>query len=433
MKYLPINPELFRHNRQRFSAQLPPQSLAIFHSNDRMPRNGDQTFPFRQNSHLFSLSGIDQEESVLLLFPDCVREEFREVLFIRRIDERTAIWEGQKLSKQAASEQSGVRRICWIDELDRILHQMMVLAEHVFLNLNENEYFHSEVPSRDLRFAQQLQARYPLHRYHRSQALLRRLSMIKSELEVALIQQAIDITGLAFQRVLGFVRPGVMEYEVEAEITHEFLCNRATGHAYPPIVASGIHSCVLHYNANNQRCNDGDVLLFDFVAEYANYAADLSRTIPVNGRFSERQAAVYLAVLKVMRQATQLLLPGTSLQDYHQQVGRLMEGELLQLGLISQRDIDEQDPAHPAYKRYFMHGTSHHLGLDVHDLSNRFEPVQAGMVFTVEPGIYIPEERIGVRIENNILVRESGPVDLTANIPVELEAIETAMSQQVWT
>ncbi len=433
MKYLPISPELFRLNRERFCRQLPANALAIFHSNDLMPRNGDQAFPFRQNSHLFSLSGIDQEETVLILFPDCIREEFREVLFIRRTDERTAIWEGEKLDKKGAVEQSGIRRVCWIDELDRVLHQMMVLAQTVFLNLNENEYFHSEVPSRDLRFAQQLKARYPAHKFQRSQQLLRHLTMIKSDLEVELIQKAVDITGLAFQRVLQFVRPGVMEYEIEAEITHEFLRNRATGHAYPPIVASGGHSCILHYNANNQPCEDGDIILFDFGAEYANYAADLSRTIPVNGRFTERQSAVYQAVLRVMRRATQMLLPGTSLQEYHQEVGSLMEQELLLLGLISQADIDQQDPNHPAYKRYFMHGTSHHLGLDVHDLANRFEPIQSGMVFTVEPGIYIPEEKIGVRIENDILVTNDGPIDLMADIPVEIEAIETAMSQQVWT
>ncbi len=431
MKYLPLNPELFSFNRKRFCHQLKPDSLAVFHSNDQMPRNGDQYFPFRQNSHLFSLCGIDQEETILILFPDCVREDMREILFIKKTDDKIATWEGQKLSKAQASAQSGMSKVYWTGEFDLVLHQLLSLCKKVYLNLNENEYFHSDVPSRDLRFARQMKERYPVHDYHRAQPLLRKMAMIKSTYKTELIQEAIRITGKAFRRVLEFVEVGHAEYEIEAEITHEFIRNRATGHAYPPIVARGVNSCILHYGANNQICEDGDILLFDFGAEYANYAADMSRTIPVNGRFSERQRKVYESVLKVMHTATQMLVPGVMLQEYHKEVGHLMEKELLHLGLLDKTDIKNQDPNFPAYKKYFMHGTSHHLGHDVHDLSNRYDPVQAGMVFTVEPGIYIPEEKLGVRIENNILVTDDQPIDLMADIPVEVEEIETLMNAKV--
>ena len=428
MRYEPITPALFQMNRKRFMRKMQPDSIAIFHSNDLMPRSGDTYYPFRQNSGLFYLSGLDQEESVLVLFPDCIKEGFQEVAFIKRTDETIAIWEGEKYTKEKAREISGIERIYWLDEMDAILHELILLSKRIYLNLNEHDRFQTPVSSRDLRFVRQLQDSYPLHKFHRAQPILKKLVMVKSPTEVALIQHAANITGQAFQRVMNFTRPGVMEYEIEAEIIHEFIRSGANGHAYDPIVASGANTCVLHYGANNQRCKEGDLLLLDFGAEYANYAADLSRTIPINGQFTERQKAIYNAVLHTMKEAKQMLVPGTTLEEYHKEVGKIMESELLGLGLLSQTDIKNQDEQHPAYKRYFMHGTSHHLGLDVHDLSNRYDPIQAGMVFTCEPGIYIREENIGIRLENDILVTDDGPIDLMENIPIEAEAIEEVMN-----
>lgn len=433
MRYEAINPELFRYNRQRFMRKMQPDSIAIFQSSDLMPRSGDTFFPFRQNNGLFYLSGLDQEESVVVLFPDCIKEGFQEVAFIRRTDERTAIWEGEKLTKEQARKISGIDKVYWVDEMDAILHELILLSKRIYLNLNEHDRFKSGVVTQDMRFAKSLQEQYPLHKFHRSQPLLKKQGMIKSPIEVGLITHAVNITGKAFEQVLNFVRPGVMEYEVEAEIIAEFIRNGANGHAYEPIVASGANTCVLHYIQNNQRCKPGDLLLLDFGAEYANYAADLSRTIPVNGQFTDRQRKVYDAVLRVMRNAQQLLLPGTMLEDYHKEVGKMMESELLQLGLLDKTDIKKQDQKSPAYKKYFMHGTSHHLGLDVHDLSNRYDPIQAGMVFTCEPAIYIREENIGIRLENDILVTDDGPVDLCAHIPVDAEAIEEHMNAGILT
>lgn len=431
MRYQPINPELFKLNRRRFTRKMLPDSIAIFHSNDLMPRNGDTFHPFRQNSDLFYLSGLDQEETVVVLFPDCVKEGFQEIAFIKRTDEFIAIWEGEKLTKEKATAISGIQKVYWLDQMDNILNELILLSKRIYVNPNENDRFNSAVEDRNLRFAKALQQRYPLHKYHRSQPILKKLAMIKSPLEVEIMQKAINITGDAFKRVLEFVQPGVMEYEIEAEITHQFIKSGANGHAYEPIVASGSNSCILHYVKNNQRCKEGDLLLMDFGAEYANYAADLSRTIPVSGQFTDRQRKVYDAVLSVMKGAKELLVPGTILEDYHKEVGKMMESALLDLKLLSPSDIEKQDPNYPAYKKYFMHGTSHHLGLDVHDLANRYDPIQAGMVFTCEPGIYIREEKIGIRLENDILVTDAGPVDLMANIPIEAEEIEELMNASV--
>jgi Xaa-Pro aminopeptidase len=396
-----------------------------------MPRNGDQYFPFRQNSSLFSLCGLDQEETVLVLFPNSVKEGYQEVAFIKKTNEKIATWEGHKYSQEEAKQISGINKICWLEEMETLLPELIYLAKRIYVNTYENERFHTDVPSRNLRFAQYLKNRYPAHKYHRSQPILKKMAMIKSSYEVELIQRACDITEKAFDRILNFVEPGVMEYEVEAEIMHEFLRNRASGHAYYPVIASGSNTCVLHYNNNNQTCQDGDILLLDFGAEYANYAADLTRSIPVNGHFSERQKAIYNAVLRILNEATQMLLPGANLEEYHNEVGKLMESELLGLGLLDKTDIKNQNKDKPAYRKYFMHGTSHHLGLDVHDLSSRYIPIQAGMVFTVEPGIYIPEENLGIRLENDILVTDQGPYNLMSNIPIEAEAIETAMHEKV--
>ncbi len=433
MKYKPLSPELYRLNRRRFTSQMKPDSIAIFQSNDLMPRSGDQFFQFRQNSALFSMCGLDQEETVLVLFPDCVKDGFQEVAFIKKTTEKIAIYGGHKFTKGEAQKISGIQKVFWLDEMDKILNELIFLSKRIYVNLNENEYYRSEVETRNLRFTKQLQQKYPAHKYHRSGPILKKMAMIKSKYEVVAIDKACEITEKAFRCVLEFVKPGVMEYEVEAEIIHEFIRNRANGHAYSPIVASGKNSCVLHYVDNNQICNDGDILLMDFGAEYANYAADMTRVIPINGQFTSRQKAIYKSVLKVMQEATQMLVPGMMIDDYHKEVGKMMEKELLQLKLISKTDIKNQDPDKPAYKKYFMHGTSHHLGLDVHDLSSQYVPIQAGMIFTVEPGIYIPDENIGVRLENNILVTDHEPVNLMASIPVEVEEIEELMNSSILT
>lgn len=431
MKYEVLPTELFELNRRRFVREMEPGSIAIFHSNDLMPRSGDSYFPFRQNADLFYLSGLDQEETVVVLFPDCVKEGFRELAFIKRTNDHIRRWEGEKYTKEQARAVSGIQRIHWLDEMDGILHELNLLARNIYVNLNEHDHFRSEVPTRNLRFARQLKERYPAHQFQRAQPVLKKLAMIKTTYEVEVIRQSIDITGKAFNRVLKMVRPEVAEFEIEAEITHEFLRNRANGHAYEPIIASGANSCVLHYVQNNRVCADGDLLLLDFGAEYANYAADLSRTIPVSGRFTRRQRAVYDSVLSVLKAARQMLVPGVLLEEYHKEVGKLMESELVGLGLLDAADIKNQDKNFPAYKRYFMHGTSHHLGLDVHDRGSRYDPIQAGMVFTCEPGIYIPEEDLGIRLENDILVTDHGPIDLMAEIPIEAEEIEELMNMEV--
>lgn len=427
MRYEAINPELFIYNRKRFMRKMQPEAIAIFQSNDLMPRTGDTFFPFRQNTGLFYLSGLDQPETVVVLFPDCIKDGFQEVAFIKRTDKATSLYDGEPLTKKRAREISGIPRIYWLDEMERILHELILLAKRIYLNLNEHDRFQTGITDRSLRFAQELQQRFPLHKYHRAQPILKKLLMIKSPLETAIIRRAVDITGGAFERVLQFVGPGKKEYEIEAEITHEFIRQGANGHAYDPIVASGKNNCVLHYTQNNQVCQPGALLLLDFGAEYANYAADLSRTIPVSGQFTERQRAVYDAVLRCLNQAKQLLLPGITMDEYHKEVGRMVESELLQLSLLDQTDIKQQSADKPAYKRFFMHGTSHHMGLDVHDAANRYDPIQAGMVFTCEPAIYLREESFGIRLENDILVTDNGPIDLSERIPIEAEEIEELM------
>jgi Xaa-Pro aminopeptidase len=430
-KYQPLSIELFQHNRKRFTREMKPGTLAIFNSNDLMPRSGDQYFPFRQNAGLLWLCGIDQEETMLLLFPDCPKEEHKEVLLLKRTSEQIAIWEGHKYTKEEAKAASGIEKIYFLDEAEAVLNEMILLSEGIYLNLNENDRYLSAVETRDLRYARSIQQRYPAHTIHRAQPILKKLMTVKSHWEVEAIQRCIDITGNAFRRVLDFVRPGVWEYEIEAEVIHEFIRNGATGHAYTPIIGSGKNACVLHYIENSERCKDGDVLLMDFGCEYANYNADLTRSIPVNGQFSDRQRAVYNAVYRVMQEAKAMLVPGNTLEEYHKEVGKVMESELLGLGLISHDDIEKQEKDKPAYKKYFMHGTSHHLGLDVHDLMHRYEPFRAGMVFTCEPGIYIPDESLGIRLENNLLITDNGPVDLFKNIPIELEEIEELMNAGV--
>ncbi len=428
MKYQPLSPELFQTNRKRFAAEMKPGTIAVFNANDQAPRSGDQYHAFRQNAGLFWLTGIDQEETMLLLFPDCPREEHQEVLIIRRTNEHLAVWEGHKYTKEEATAASGIQKVYFLDEAEKEINELILISEGIYLNLNENDRFLSPVEYRDLRYARNIQARYPAHTLHRAQPILKQLMTVKTQWEVDATQQAIDITGKAFQRVLKFVKPGVQEYEVEAEIIHEFIRNRATGHGYTPIIGSGKNACVLHYIENNQTCQAGDVLLMDFGCEYANYNADLTRSIPVSGRFTPRQRAVYDAVLRVLKGARAMLLPGNKFIEYHKEVGKLMESELIGLGLITQDDIEKQDKDWPAYKKYFMHGTSHHLGLDVHDLMFRYDTFRAGNIVTCEPGIYIPEENLAIRIENDILITENGPVDLFQNIPMEADEIEELMN-----
>lgn len=429
-KYNKINPELFALNRKRFIEQMKPNSIAIFHSADLLTRNGDCFFPLRQNSDIFYLSGLDQEEVVLVLYPDCPKgKAFEEVVFTKKTNEYIMIWEGYKYTQEDAAQTSGIGTVMWLDNMPTALNEMILLADHIYLNANENDRAGGDLPVRDERLALEMKAKYPAHCFHRAAPILKKLRMIKSHYEIEIMQKACDITEKALRRVLATTKPGMMEYEVEAEIIYEFTRNGANGHAYSPIIAGGSNACVLHYNDNSAELKAGDLLLMDFGSEYANYASDLTRTIPVNGKFTARQKAVYNAVLRVKRAAEGMLKPGNNLMEYHAAVGKVMEAELLELGLISKEDIAHQNPDYPAYKKYFMHGTSHHLGLDVHDLCERYVEFQVGMVFTVEPGIYIPEEGIGIRIEDDVVITETGILNLMQNIPIEVDEIEALMGQ----
>ena len=428
MKYHKIDRTLFIENRKRFNSHLKPNSLAVFNSNDIMPTNADGHMAFRQNNDIFYLSGIDQEESILVLFPECHDPNLREVLFLKETSEEIAVWEGEKHTKKSAYETSGIKTVYWLHQFNAIFVKMMAECENVYLNTNEHLRAVVEVQTRDARFIQWMKEHYPLHTYQRSAPIMHMLRSIKHSVELDLLQNAINITENGFRRTLPFIRPGVTEYEIEAELIHEFVRSRSRGFAYTPIIASGYNACVLHYIENNQVCHEGDVLLMDVAAEYANYNADLTRCVPVSGKFTQRQKDVYNAVLRVMRKAIPLLRPGTMMADYHKEVGKIMEAELLGLGLLKQTDIDNQNPDWPAYKKYFMHGTSHFLGLDVHDVGLWNKPIQPGMVFTCEPGIYIREEKLGIRLENNILVTNGNPIDLMANIPIEADHIEELMN-----
>lgn len=428
MKYTSINAQLFIDNRKRFVEQLPPNSMAILFASDEMPRSADQAFVFRQNPDLFWLSGIDQEKTILIIYPDCPNPMYREALFLRKTNEYIAVWEGHKYTQEEARTASGIKQVFWEESFEPALRSLMTYCDRVFVNINENDRADNVVPYKDIRFANGLKYQYPAHEIKRLGPIMAKLRAVKHPLEVELIQKACNITRDAFVRVLKFMKPGVMEYEVEAEIIHEFIRQRATGHAYTPIIASGYNACVLHYIENNKPCKDGDLVLMDFGSEYANYASDLTRTIPANGRFTQRQKDVYNAVLRVMKQAKTMLRPGVILADYNKEVGWIMESELIGLGLLDKDKVAKQDPDNPLYKKYFMHGTSHFLGIDVHDIGNRYAPMEVGNVFTCEPGIYIPEEKLGIRIENDILITEDGIVDLMADIPVEVEEIESIMN-----
>jgi len=406
-----------------------PNSIALFISNPQIPVSADALYPFKQNPDFFYLTGVDQEECALLLYPDAPEEKYKEILFVRETNETIVIWEGHKLSKEEATQTSGIESVKWRGDFKTIIASVAFEADAIYLNSNEHIRKSSDFPYGDLVFANTIKNQFPLHELERAAPILGRLRSIKSEGEIELIQKAVDITASAFNRIAKFVEPGVQEYEIEAEMIHEFIRNGANGHAYQPVIGSGPNACVLHYIDNNNVCKDGDMLLMDFGANYANYTADLTRTIPVNGKFTDRQKEVYSAVLRVMKGSTDMLIPGAMSVEYHKQVGLLMQEELLQLGLITKQDIEEEKPEKPAYKKYFMHGTSHHLGLDVHDVGSKYDAIKPGMVFTVEPGIYIPEENLGVRIENNILVTEGKPTNLMTHIPREIEEIEALMNQ----
>ena len=430
MKYPPIDPALFQTNRQNFTKKLVSNSIAIFHSNDEFPRSGDQNYAFKQNSDLFYLSGIDQEQSVLVLFPECPNPLYKEVLFLRQTNELISVWEGHKLSIKQAKKTSGIENIFWLEDLWKILPTIINYCDKIYLNTNENDRYAQEVPYRDIRFIEKIKKLYPLHQYDRAAPLLRDLRPVKSEIEIGLTKTACSVTRDAFIRVLKFVKPGVAEYEIEAEIIHEFIRQRATGHAYAPIIASGKNANILHYTDNNQVCKDGEVVLFDFGAEYANYNADLSRSIPVNGKFTKRQKDVYNAVLRTMKEAKKMLNAGTIWNEYHNEVGKYVTMELIGLGLLDKHDVEKQDPAMPAYKKFFMHGTSHHLGLDVHDFASRYRPFEKGNILTCEPGIYIPKEGLGIRLENDILLTENSSIDLMDDIPIEADEIEELMNSK---
>lgn len=411
-------------------AQMKPKSLAVFNSNDIYPIGADSTMPFEQARDIFYLSGVDQEESILVLFPDAPNKDHREMLFVRETNDHIAVWEGEKLTKEKAFEVTGIKSVFWLKEFDKIFFEVMTQAEWIYFNTNEHYRQSVETETREDRFIKKTKAQFPAHKWDRSNPILQRLRSVKDQIEIDLIQKACDITEKGFRRILGFVEPGVWEYEIEAEFMHEFLRNRSKGFAYTPIIASGNNANVLHYIQNNQQCKKGDLILLDVGAEYANYVSDMSRTIPVSGKFTKRQKEVYNAVLGVKKDATKMLVPGTDWKEYHKEVGNLMTKALLDLKLLDKTDVKNEDPDWPAYKKYFMHGTSHHMGLDTHDYGILWEPMKENMVFTVEPGIYIPDEGFGIRLEDDVVIQKKGePFNLMQNIPIEVEEIEELMNK----
>ncbi|HQW40338.1 MAG TPA: aminopeptidase P family protein, partial [Flavobacteriales bacterium] len=429
MRYTPLSAATYREHRSRFRQAMEKGGLAIFHSNDIMPTSADGSMPFKQATDIMYLTGIDQEESVLLLFPDAMDAKDREILFVRETNEHIEVWEGHKFSDQEATELSGIANVQWTSAYEATLKRLVPQCADLYLNSNEHLRQGNEVETRTERKNKVVRELFPLHGVKRSAPIMHRIRSRKTAEEVAQMRKAVAITGKAFERVCGFLKPGVMEYAVEAEITHEFIRNGSRGHAYTPIIASGYSACVLHYIDNDKPCKDGDVILMDFGCEYGGYASDLTRCLPVNGKFTKRQRDVYNAVLNVKNEATKLLRPGTMLADYHKEVGKLMESELIGLGLLDKTDVKNQNPDAPAYKKYFMHGTSHFIGLDVHDVGLWNEMIQPDMCFTVEPGIYIREENLGIRLENDILVTRDGQDDLFKDIPVEVDAVEELMNR----
>lgn len=430
MKYHLIDNHLFIKNRAKFTAQMKPNSIAVFNSNDLFTTGSDSTIPFYQHRDIFYLSGVDQEEAILLLFPNALDKKHREILFVTETNDHIAIWEGAKLNKPQATKTSGVETVYWLSDFDKVFFDLMTESETIYFNTNEHYRQSVQLESREDRFIKSVKDKFPAHNWAKSFPILQNIRGVKEPQELELLQAACNITEKGFKRILGFVKPGVMEYEIEAEFMHEFLRNRSKGFSYTPIIGSGYNACVLHYIENNQQCKDGDMILLDVGAEYANYSSDMTRSIPVNGRFTDRQKAVYNAVNNVKEEATKMLVPGTIWAEYHKEVGKIMTSELLGLGLIDKADVQNEDPNWPAYKKYFMHGTSHHIGLDTHDYGDLKKPMKADMVFTVEPGIYIPEENMGIRLEDDVVIQEKGePFNLMRNIPILAEEIEDLMNQ----
>lgn len=406
-----------------------PNSIAVFNSNDIFSTGADSTLPFYQHRNIFYLSGVDQEESILVLNPNANNPAHKEILFLKETNDHIAIWEGAKLNKDQAKNSTGIQSVYWLDEFETIFSKLMTNVDKVYFNNNDHYRKAVEMQTREDRFLIWLKSNYPKHKIEYSFPIMEKLRGVKEPEEIELIQKACDITEKGFRRVLKFLKPGVMEFHVEAEYSHEFLRNRSKGFAYTPIIASGYNACVLHYINNNMQCKDGDMLLMDVGAEYANYSSDMTRTIPVNGRFTDRQKSVYQAVLNVKNEASKMLIPGTLWEEYHVEVGKLMTSELISLGLLDKSDIQNQDHKNPAYKKYFMHGTSHHMGLDTHDYGDLKTPMVANMVFTVEPGIYIPDENLGIRLEDDVVIKNSGtPINLMKSIPIEVEEIEEIMN-----
>ncbi len=428
MRYETINPKLFIENRKAFAAQMKNNAIAVFFSNDEQPKKGDQFFDFQQSSDFFYLTGISQEKSVLVLFPDSPIPEFKEVLFILKTNKHIAIWEGHKFTQKEAQEISGIKIIKWLDEQEFIINQLMAYAQNCYLHKYEYPKYQSEVESRESRLNKKLKLKFPEHHYERSAPILDALRIIKSDIEIDLIKQACEITNKAFRRVLKYIKPNVTEFAIQAEIEHEFTINKANGHAYAPIIASGENACVLHYVENDKICADGDLLLFDFGAEYAQYASDMSRTIPINGKFTKRQKQVYEAVLRTQKELIAFMTIGTSLRDLDDKAKKLTEKELISLGLYSKAEKNAEKEEYDLLKKYLMHGVSHHMGLDVHDVGDRLQPLSEGMVLTCEPGIYIKDENIGIRLENDILITKKGPINLMADIPIEIKDIENLMA-----
>lgn len=429
MKYDRINRKLYEENRKNFISKMEGSALAVFNSNDIYPVSADSTFPFQQHRDILFLSGVDQEESILVISPNASLPEHREILFLRETNEHIAIWEGEKLTKEAAFEVSGIKTVYWLQDFERVFKQLMSEVDSIYLNTNEHLRANTTVQTREDRFIEKVKQDYPAHNVRRSAPIMHALRSVKHSIEIDLMQQACDITRAGIERAIGFIKPNVWEYEIEAELIHEFVRRRSKGFAYTPIIASGHNACVLHYIENNTQCKDGEVILMDVGAEYANYASDLTRCFPVNGKFTQRQKDVYNAVLHVKNEAQKLLKPGITLPQYHVEVGKIMEAELVKLKLIDHTEIKNQDPKWPAYKKYFMHGTSHYIGLDTHDVGPWNEPIKAGMAFTCEPGIYIPNENLGIRLEDDLIVQQSGePLNLMADIPIEADHIEDLMN-----
>jgi len=429
MRYTPLTAAFYSKNRADFSKAMVPQSLAVFNSNDIYPISADSTLPFEQHRDLFYLTGVDQEETILILFPDAVETKHREVLFVRETNPHIAVWEGPKLTKEQAQKLTGIETIYWVSEFEKIFFELAAQCNCFYFNKNEHYRAAVTTQTREDRFIAWAKKTYPAHQVAKSNPILQRLRAVKDPQEIQQMQRACDITEKGFRRILSFVKPGVWEYEIEAEYAHEFIKNRSKGFAYTPIIASGNNANILHYIENNCACKAGDLLLMDVAAEFGNYSSDMTRTIPVSGRFSHRQKAIYNAVLRVKNEATKMLIPGVLWKAYHVEVGKIMTSELLGLGLLDLADVQNQTSEHPAYKKYFMHGTSHHMGLDTHDYGLILEPMKANMVLTVEPGIYIPEEGFGVRLEDDVVIQEQGaPINLMKNIPIEADEIEALMN-----